>query len=54
MRDLKNVTFETNTTQKLHKDFVDYPNDQDRFEITGVGLEHCRKHFGRCYIVRCC
>ena len=34
MRDLKNVTFETNTTQKLHKDFVDYLNNQDRFEIT--------------------
>ena len=34
MKDLKNVTFETNTTQKLHKDFVDYLNNQDRFEIT--------------------
>jgi 7-carboxy-7-deazaguanine synthase len=34
MRDLKNVTFETNTTQHLHKDFVDYLNTQDRFEVT--------------------
>jgi len=34
MRDLKNVTFETNTTQSLHKDFVDYLNTQDRFEVT--------------------
>ena len=34
MKDLKNVTFETNTTQHLHKDFVDYLNTQDRFEVT--------------------
>ena len=34
MRDLKNVTFETNTTQKLRDDFVDYLSNQDRFEIT--------------------
>jgi len=34
MKDLKNVTFETNTTQLLHKDFKDYLNEQDRFEIT--------------------
>jgi len=34
MRDLKNVTFETNTTQKLHDDFVDYLSNQNRFEIT--------------------
>tara|TARA_R100000027_G_scaffold66044_1_gene61280 strand:- start:24 stop:920 length:897 start_codon:yes stop_codon:yes gene_type:complete len=34
MQDLKNVTFETNTTQKLHKDFYNYLNDQDRFEVT--------------------
>ena len=34
MKDLKNVTFETNTTQLLHKDFKDYLNKQDRFEIT--------------------
>ena len=25
MKDPKNVTFETNTTQHLHRDFVDYP-----------------------------
>ena len=34
MRDLKNVTFETNTTQHLKDDFVDYLNTQDRFEVT--------------------
>ena len=34
MKDLKNVTFETNTTQHLHKDFVDYLNSQERFEVT--------------------
>ena len=34
MRDLKNVTFETNTTQKLRDDFIDYLSNQDRFEIT--------------------
>ena len=34
MRDLKNVTFETNTTQNLHDDFFNYLNDQDRFEVT--------------------
>ena len=34
MKDLKNVTFETNTTQLLHKDFKDYLNKQDRFEVT--------------------
>ena len=34
MRDLKNVTFETNTTQLLHKDFKQYLQDQDRFEVT--------------------
>ena len=34
MKDLKNVTFETNTTQHLHKDFKDYLNNQDRFEVT--------------------
>tara|TARA_B100000579_G_scaffold8327_1_gene6319 strand:- start:3754 stop:4545 length:792 start_codon:yes stop_codon:yes gene_type:complete len=34
MQDLKNVTFETNTTQHLHKEFFDYLNDQDRFEVT--------------------
>ena len=29
MQDLKNVTFETNTTQKLHDEFYrDYPNNQ--------------------------
>ena len=34
MRDLKNVTFETNTTQSLHNEFFNYLNDQDRFEVT--------------------
>jgi organic radical activating enzyme len=34
MRDLKNVTFETNTTQTLHDEFFDYLNNQDRFTIT--------------------
>ena len=34
MRDLKNVTFETNTTQHLKDDFYNYLSDQDRFEVT--------------------
>jgi organic radical activating enzyme len=34
MQDLKNVTFETNTTQPLHNDFFNYLTDQDRFEVT--------------------
>jgi 7-carboxy-7-deazaguanine synthase len=34
MQDLKNVTFETNTTQKLRPDFRDYLNNQDRFKVT--------------------
>ena len=34
MQDLKNVTFETNTTQKLHEEFRDYLNNQNRFEVT--------------------
>ena len=34
MGDLKNVTFETNTTQILHKDFEDYLRKQNRFEVT--------------------
>ena len=34
MKDLKNVTFETNTTQKLHDSFRDYLNTQDRFTVT--------------------
>ena len=34
MKDLKNVTFETNTTQFLHRDFKDYLNGQDRFAVT--------------------
>jgi len=34
MQDLKNVTFETNTTQKLHDDFFNYLTDQDRITIT--------------------
>ena len=34
MQDLKNVTFETNTTQKLDDEFRDYLSNQDRFEVT--------------------
>ena len=34
MQDLKNVTFETNTTQYLHDDFFNYINDQDRITVT--------------------
>ena len=34
MGNLKNVTFETNTTQLLHGEFKDYLQNQDRFEIT--------------------
>ena len=34
MKDLKNVTFETNTTQLLHKDFKQYLIDQNRFKVT--------------------
>ena len=34
MQDLKNVTFETNTTQKLHPDFKNYLESQDRFAVT--------------------
>tara|TARA_B100001287_G_scaffold45673_1_gene34763 strand:- start:83096 stop:83884 length:789 start_codon:yes stop_codon:yes gene_type:complete len=34
MRDLKNVTFETNTTQTLHPEFFEYLTDQSRFEVT--------------------
>jgi len=34
MQDLKNVTFETNTTQLLKDDFFDYLSTQDRFEVT--------------------
>ena len=34
MKDLKNVTVETNTTQHLHKDFLNYLNDTDRLTIT--------------------
>ena len=34
MKDLKNVTFETNTTQHLHKDFKEYLESQDRFPVT--------------------
>ena len=34
MKDLKNVTFETNTTQLLHSNFKDYLKNQDRFEVT--------------------
>ena len=34
MKDLKNVTFETNTTQMLHTDFGDYLSSQDRINVT--------------------
>jgi 7-carboxy-7-deazaguanine synthase len=34
MRDLKNVTFETNTTQFLHEDFRDYLQHRARFVTT--------------------
>ena len=34
MRDLKNVTFETNTTQYLHEDFKRYLSDSARFTTT--------------------
>ena len=34
MKDLKNVTFETNTTQHLHKDFKEYLESQNRFTVT--------------------
>jgi len=34
MKDLKNVTFETNTTQHLHNDFFKYLNDNDDITVT--------------------
>lgn len=34
MKDLKNVTFETNTTQHLHDDLFNYLHDSDRIEVT--------------------
>ncbi len=34
MQDLKNVTFETNTTQPLKDEFFNYLTDQNRFEVT--------------------
>lgn len=34
MKDLKNVTFETNTTQHLHDDLFDYLHSSDRIEVT--------------------
>ena len=34
MKDLKNVTFETNTTQHLHDDLYNYLNDSDRLTVT--------------------
>ena len=34
MRDLKNVTFETNTTQMLYTELSDYFNNQDRITVT--------------------
>ena len=34
MQDLKNVTFETNTTQTLHDDLFNYLNNQNRITVT--------------------
>ena len=34
MQDLKNVTFETNTTQHLHQDLFNYLNDNDDITVT--------------------
>jgi organic radical activating enzyme len=34
MQDLKNVTFETNTTQHLHDDLYNYLHDRDRITVT--------------------
>ena len=34
MQDLRNITFETNTTQHLHEDLFNYLNNQDRIKIT--------------------
>jgi len=34
MKDLKNVTFETNTTQMLHKDLLDYLENNRRIQVT--------------------
>ena len=34
MADLKNVTIETNTTQPLHSNFLDYLNSNDRIQVT--------------------
>ena len=34
MQDLKNLTVETNTTQKLHPEFAKYLSTQDRFQVT--------------------
>lgn len=34
MKDLKNVTIETNTTQKLHEDFYNYINGHSRLHFT--------------------
>ena len=34
MQDLKNVTFETNTTQHLHKDLYEYLNHNKRIKVT--------------------
>ena len=34
MKDLKNVTFETNTTQRLHDDFKQYLSNNKRLKVT--------------------
>ena len=44
MRDLKNVTFETNTTQTLHEDFPIIPNDRKRIRPgTEIKLQKKKK-----------
>jgi organic radical activating enzyme len=34
MKDLKNVTIETNTTQSLHDEFYEYLNNNERIQVT--------------------
>jgi organic radical activating enzyme len=34
MQDLRNITFETNTTQHLHDDLYNYLNNSDRLTVT--------------------
>ena len=52
MQDLKNVTFETNTTQPLHDSLRDYLNNSDRFEVTwscSPKLSVSGRTLGDCY-----